>query len=849
MDTRITEILNNKKLDYVTPFLWLHNEDDSFFIKEIERIHNSGINSVCLESRTHDKFCCDEWWEDVGIILNECQKRDMKVWILDDKHFPSGFANDIFKNEYNSLRPYAITEYHVDVAGPVKDGSLMADCWIDSDFYCNRHNAPEDMGKGEIMGVFALRHIPDTERFSEILDITEGLSDGMVYFDLPEGQWRIVFIVKTRAGYTKTTVNYCDMLNPDAIDLYIKYVHQAHYDRMGKYFGNTFAGFFSDEPCFHNNSRNGAFAKIGEPFVHHPWNDRLYEIIDVKKLPGLWFEIENISDEIRHSFMDKITLEYKKNYSDKLGEWCRKHNVMFIGHVVEDNNNHAGTDKGAGHYFRALSGQDMAGVDVVLHQIVPGLAGCDNTGFVSYRHMNSDFFTYYLAKLASSMAHTDPKKKGRALCEIFGAYGWAEGTKTMKYLMDHMLVRGINYFVPHAFSPKPDDTDCPPTFYDGGKNPHYPYYKNNMDYMNRMCHLLSCGTHISSCAILYDAENHWINRDFVPLEKIAKVLYDNYYDYDIIPADYLEKICDSSLNGEKYNVLFVPYSKSIPQSLLKKLKKADIKVVMVSVNKNENPDDFECISLSSISEYMKEKNFNDIICHNECRHLRYYHYTRDNAHIYMFANENINETADTLVTLSSFKGGKYIEYDGFENKATIKHSPDSNIRLNLNPYNSTVIIFGDVEMNGTEEYSEKILSAETLIKPEFDIYLMEGKDKEYKFFKKTNELFNITGKDYLPHFSGYIRYEGEIELKKQDCVLDLGYTGETAEVYLNDKYIGTRQFPPYRFEIPKEYIIEKNKLKIIVSNHNGYAKRDEFSKFLLFEPSGIMGPMKVYEIK
>lgn len=65
-------------------------------------------------------------------------------------------------------------------------------------------------------------------------------------------------------------------------------------------------------------------------------------------------------------------------------------------------------------------------------------------------------------------------KKGRALCEVFGAYGWAEGLKLMKWLLDHMLVNGINYFVPHAFSMKDfPDPDCPPHFYARGMNPQF----------------------------------------------------------------------------------------------------------------------------------------------------------------------------------------------------------------------------------------------------------------------------------------------------------------------------------------------------------------------------------------
>ena len=37
---------------------------------------------------------------------------------------------------------------------------------------------------------------------------------------------------------------------------------------------------------------------------------------------------------------------------------------------------HAHMGIGAGHYFHALWGQDMAGIDVVLQQIRPGLDDC-----------------------------------------------------------------------------------------------------------------------------------------------------------------------------------------------------------------------------------------------------------------------------------------------------------------------------------------------------------------------------------------------------------------------------------------------------------------------------------------
>ena len=60
MDKRLQDNLNNIQQNFIAPFLWLHNEDDKYIIVEIERIHDCGLRSVCLESRTHEEFCRGE---------------------------------------------------------------------------------------------------------------------------------------------------------------------------------------------------------------------------------------------------------------------------------------------------------------------------------------------------------------------------------------------------------------------------------------------------------------------------------------------------------------------------------------------------------------------------------------------------------------------------------------------------------------------------------------------------------------------------------------------------------------------------------------------------------------------
>ena len=111
--------------------------------------------------------------------------------------------------------------------------------------------------------------------------------------------------------------------------------------------------------------------------------------------------------------------------------------------------------------------------------------------------------------------------------------------------------------------------------------------------------------------------------------------------------------------------------------------------------------------------------------------------------------------------------------------------------------------------------------------------------------KKCTSPNGITGRDEIPHFSGHVKYEAEFETEAGKALLDLGYVGEVAELYINDKFVGEKLFPPYRFDISGFLKDGKNKMMVIVSNHNGFAVRDRFSKYLLFEPSGLLGPVKI----
>ena len=59
------------------------------------------------------------------------------------------------------------------------------------------------------------------------------------------------------------------------------------------------------------------------------------------------------------------------------------------------------------------------------------------------------------------------------------------------------------------------------------------------------------------------------------------MLFENLLDYDILPADVLDFIDDCGcLNGEYYPCLIVPYYDGMPESILQKLLRAKLPVVI-----------------------------------------------------------------------------------------------------------------------------------------------------------------------------------------------------------------------------------------------------------------------------
>jgi len=846
MDKRLNDILTGKEGNHLLPFFWMHDGRREVLPTIVQQIYDSGARAFCIESRPHENFCKDEWWGDMDLILAEAKKRDMKVWILDDKHFPTGYANGLVTEKYPQHRKWQLAEEHVDVVGPAPESSVLL----------TLEESEEDI----LLGVYAYKRSgPEEVQEGDPIDLTANVKGRYVYWDIPEGVYRVFALYKTRRG-TKQN-NYIHMIDPDSVNVLIEAVYEPHYQHYKEYFGDTIVGFFSDEPSFGNIAvvrglvDECMYAKtVGQPGLALPWTDEALSIMGEKLgrdarpyLASLWYKNDSDYADVRVAYMDTVTDLWKKHFSYQLGDWCRAHGVEYIGHVIEDMNAHMRLGCSGGHYFRSLDGQDMAGIDVVLHQIMPGMAHYKHSAICSGGYTDPEFFDYVLARLAASHSHINPRMKNRAMCEVFGAYGWAEGVPFMTNLMNHMLVRGINHYVPHAYSPKYPDPDCPPHFNAGGYNPQYTAFSKLMNYTNKVAHLLEGGREIVSAAIFYNAEAEWAGKEYMLIQKPAKKLYDAQLNYDFLPTDTMlndAAVCCGKLtvNGMEYSCLLVPNSAFLPAVLIDKfaeLEKAGLKLYFIG----GRPAGCSCgivIELDEAVNAVRSAGGTDVKLAKEFPLLRCAHYCREGADVFMLVNESMTEKFDGIIELPV--NGRGVRADLLLDSVYAVDAADGKLNITLERGQSTMLVFGgEVPADMTAPIC---IGSAKPIEAKWNLALKKAVEGgEYTAPAAIEKLYNVTGPCGDPDFSGWMRYETEFTADEGVIGIDLGIVGECAHVWLNGVDIGERVCVPYVYLTDVKPGV--NKLVVEVTNNLVHIHKDRFSHYVQIAPSGLIGPVKL----
>ena len=843
---KVSENLANQNSHYLYPFFWQHGQSDEKIEEYMDQMQAQGIYNVCIESRPHPDFLGQGWWDTMDFIIAKAKRDGLKIWILDDAKFPTGYANgkvpESLKKKYLNMRRF-------DLVGPNRYGQLDLRMIVDMKTYGKDQRHQND----RFFKAFIARNdLSAKEAFIEdsLVDITAGYENGYLNFELGCDHYSIFVLYHTECGEEAATTDYLDPTLKEATDILIREVYQQHYDHYKNEFGKTIVGFFSDEPRFGNiKGPDAIISKTAMPLPYNYLIGQKLEELDRdygKSLVYLFAGQSKAASDMRFNYMDVVSRLYQENFSQHLGKWCHDHQVEYVGHVIEDNNAHARLGYGPGHYFRAMAGQDMAGIDIIGGQVVPGMDYYHEA--FSTGGSDGEFYHYALVNMGASCAKLDPKKKGRLMCEAYGAYGWIEGLKMMKWISDHMISHGVNVIVPHAFSPKEfPDWDCPPHFYAHGKNPQYPYFHHLTGYLDRLCHLFGGGHKCARVGVLYHAFGEW-SGEAMMFQKVLKQLQQNQISCDVIPEDYLMEAHLGAdhfeINNYDYELLVVPHAQRLPQFLIEQLELLAENVPVYFVD--GYPEDFVCnkthlVALDNLSGILEK--YQDIKTTHFEPALVCYKYKQDDGKVYFLTNESVTKTITTRVVLN--ETSNFARYDAFENEiyklGGELTSAGLVFDLELAPYQSVVL----VEMSGAKVASIK---GNLLMAVDEATISLKGFDNVAYREIETRKITDYLGKRY-PDFSGSIKYEFNLELADKRVMLELEEADETITIQVNGQDVATFIAPPYLVDLSPYAKTGTNTIIIIATNTLYRNQRDAFSSYLASEPLGIVSPIKIHEVK
>ena len=870
--------------NHIFPFFWLREQTEEVLRTEIEKVYECGIRAVCLESRPHPDFMGPQWWHDFDIILDECHKRDMQIWILDDAHFPTGQANGMIPAKYpERARKYAMMQF-TDCVGPLASVDLDVNLfmtkriqWID--FALGMRMEKPLIDRQELLSVTAMQLIEKDQVSSVILDITDQVDDqGWLHWDVPAGCWRICVSFTTYDfGSHNDYINYIDK---ESVSTLIEAVYEPHYEKYKEEFGKTIAGFFSDEPGFYNVGGYQMNNPIGRKKMAIPWGDELQQMMEASgtnwkvTLPLLWLPSDknSLDAEVRCNYMDIVTRLYEKNFCRQLGKWCEDHGVEYIGHVIEDYEEHSHLGCGAGHYYRATAGQHMAGIDNIGGQIIPGNPLGERHGVTS--DCEGKFYAYGLVKMGASAAQTDPMKKGRLMCETFGAYGWNYGVKAMKWISDYLLFQGVNYFVPHAFSMADyPDEDCPPHFYARGNNPEFPYFAELMKYVNRMSELLCDGQNVPTAAVIYPAEADWMGFSMKEQDPCMELMQ-RQIDFELLAIDifgardyYGVTMKDGALtvNNRKMNCIIIPWTDFLDYKLVPVIleaKAAGIPVIFLNgtptwlINPAGNSekvtnefDDCCTVPLENLSEFLLEKGLAKAVVTDVQKDLLFYRYEKENASVSVYFNTSLSADIETELAEAPAEGT--VCYDGMTNT----WQPFTGCKIRLRPYESLVLLNGELPEGAAETMGTVLSTAEADALPGIDIsedwMFTKVKSLDYPNYPKPLLLEKpVPVSRMSPEFSGFMRYEKRVDLKPSgEVFFTAEHVYENAELFVNGQSAGKKLTPDYIWNITDLVKDGLNEFTVEVVNTPA---RDALKNAGIFgpereimEPSGLFGKIRI----
>jgi hypothetical protein len=515
----------------------------------------------------------------------EAKKRDMKVWIVDDIGYPSGFAGGIFA-ESKGNHDLSMQALSIGMRIPVKAGEALS-----------QPVSPNTVAATAVSSTGQRVAVP--------------ISGGNIAWTAPAGNdWTVELIEHVfRTSPTKSDTNPThakdstqpleDYLNPAATAAYLEATHNGYYKAMPELFGTTILGFRGDEPDY-------SIAGL-------PWTPAFFDTFQREKgydirpylaamlmsqgggrqrpparpaagaapqsdpafipagPPTPPVTLTDAELRAKADYYDVFSQMFRDGFFKPQGLWCAAHGVEYQVHLNHEEMEMDLT-RSEGDFLRDMKYVENPGIDAIWHQI--------------WTDTVSDY-----PRLASSAAHVYGHPQ--SFTESFAAYRPAPDVTLARYIINEQMVRGIN-LIETMFYPAthPEAVATPPT--SGNDSPGArprprggpaaymldPAWPALMEYSRRIGYVMSMGRPAATVALYIPSSSMWLNDKDSDTAFVAteQMLSERQIDFDIINEDALATDLKAvpgaleTMSGNQYSSVIIPSAEVLTQTELDRLK-------------------------------------------------------------------------------------------------------------------------------------------------------------------------------------------------------------------------------------------------------------------------------------
>jgi hypothetical protein len=438
---------------------WNGELDRDELRRQIRIMKKMGLGGFFMHSRIGlvTEYLSDDWFECIKACVDEARANGLNAWLYDEDRWPSGAAGGKITVDHKYRQKLLIMEVH--------------DCWESC------------IGNDYTVAVFAVSSKDGAFGKMRKLPVNN------VDVALAENEKVLHFYVKAAADDDWFNGQaYLDTLSIAAVDKFIETTHEKYKSEVSDEFGKSVPGIFSDEPRY-------AYAfEENEDRCSIAWSDELPELFKkrygydlAEHLPELFFDLDTSSPlQARYHYFDCVTFMFVEAFGKRIGQWCADNNLMFTGHLMNEDTLSAQTSC-VGSCMRFYEYMQIPGMDLLTEH---------------YR-------IYDAAKQVGSAARQFDKKW--RLSETYGCTGWDFSFAGHKALGDWQVALGINMRAQHLswYTMQGEaKRDYPASILH--QSPWWEIYSEIEDYFARLNLLMSEGREIRDLLVIHPNESMWL---------------------------------------------------------------------------------------------------------------------------------------------------------------------------------------------------------------------------------------------------------------------------------------------------------------------------------------------------